>query len=77
MTNDFINLSDYSTSKLGVTGQVGYYYFYGLGGYPELGTGLRTNGDPFTLHSLKIHKDDAEVFRRRIEAYRKKIVGEG
>ena len=39
---------------------------------PKLAEGLRIEGDPGDYHSLKIDKDDAEEFLRRVKAERGK-----
>jgi hypothetical protein len=69
----YINLGDYCRSKLGITGQSGYYYLIGLAGHPDFGKGLRVKGNMGMYHSIQIHEDDAEIFRQRIEDHRKKM----
>jgi hypothetical protein len=67
---DYINFGDFCRSEMGMQSQYGYYAFAGLTSYPILGKGLRTrclrDGD---YHTLRIHKDDAQEFKRRYDRY--------
>ena len=64
--NDYIDFGDYCRKELGVTCQYGYYMLNGLAGFPELGKGLRVTGNERNYHSLRIHKDDAVIFKERV-----------
>lgn len=44
----------------------------GRHGYPNLGEGLRFQGDPCDYHMVRIHRDDYEEFHRRYHEYQKK-----
>lgn len=62
----FVNFGDVSRGELKKQSQYGSRYVNGFQGeYPNLGEGLRFEGDPDDYHSLKIHKDDIEEFVRR------------
>lgn len=62
----FVSFGDISRGELNKQSQYGSRYVNGFQGeYPNLGEGLRFEGDPDDYHSLKIHKDDIEEFVRR------------
>jgi hypothetical protein len=63
---DYIDFGDYCRKNLGIQCQTGYYFLEGLAGYPKLKAGLRVTGNTWNYHEIKIHKDDAEVFKQRI-----------
>ena len=44
-------------------------YIEGGNGYPSLGDGLRFKGNIHDYHSIYIHVDDYDEFRRRATAY--------
>ena len=67
---EYINFWDICHKRLGITTQVGSFYLYGLGGYPNLGEGLEHKGDSQLIHSLEISKEGAETFMQRVELYR-------
>ena len=68
---DYIDFGNYCRNELNVTCQYGYYMLNGLAGHPELGKGLRITGDAWNYHSLRIHKDDADTFKERVNDWRK------
>jgi hypothetical protein len=68
---DYVDFGDYCRAELGVTCQYGYYMLNGLAGHPELGKGLRITGDARNYHSLRIHKEDAVLFKTRVNEWRK------
>jgi hypothetical protein len=68
--SEFIDFGDYCRGVLGMQCQTGYYYLEGLAGHPKLKEGLRVTGNEHNYHSIRIHKDDAEIFRQRIEAWK-------
>jgi hypothetical protein len=62
----FVMFGDVSRGELKKQTQYGSRYVNGFQGeYPNLGEGLRFDGDPDNYHSLKIHKDDIEEFVKR------------
>jgi hypothetical protein len=63
---DYIDFGDYCRAELGITCQYGYYLLNGLAGFPELGKGMRITGDAWNYHSLRIHKEDADIFKERM-----------
>ncbi len=66
--NGFIEFGDVSRGELGKQTQYGSRYVNGFQGeYPNLGEGLRFEGDADNYHSLKIHKDDIKEFVRRFK----------
>jgi hypothetical protein len=67
---DYIDFGDYCRKNLDMQCQTGYYYLEGLAGHPKLKDGLRVTGNTWNYHSIKIHKDDAEVFKQRISQWR-------
>lgn len=48
-------------------------YITGTDGKPNLGEGLRFKGDVSDYHSLYIHQDDEEEFRKRFQAHLKQL----
>jgi hypothetical protein len=44
-------------------------YIKGEHGSPNLGEGLRFQGDSSNYHSIYIHKDDYDEFHRRVKAH--------
>jgi hypothetical protein len=72
--DDYIKFGDYCRCEVGMTRQCGYYLLEGLAGYPSLKEGLRLTGDIHSYHSIRIHKDDAKVFKDRYETWRKRVV---
>lgn len=69
---EFINFGDYCRGTIGITCQYGYYLLEGLAGHPRMKDGLRITGDVHNYHSIRIHKDDAEIFKDRYWAWRKR-----
>lgn len=64
--NGFVSFGDVSRGELNKQAQYGSRYVDGFQGeYPNLGEGLRFEGNTDDYHSLKIHKDDIEEFVRR------------
>jgi len=68
----FVMFGDIAMNLLGQQTQYASRYVNGfLGEYPNLGEGLRFDGDPSDYHSLAIHKDDVDEFVRRVKDYKK------
>ncbi len=64
----FVSFGDVSRGELNKQSQYGSRYVNGFNGeYPNLGEGLRFDGDPDDYHSLKIHRDDIAEFVRRFK----------
>jgi len=70
--NGFVNFGDIARGELRQQSQYASRYVNGeIRGYPNLGEGLRFEGDPLDYHSLRIHKDDITRFVERVVSYRK------
>ena len=67
---EYVNFGDICHKKLGITTQVGSFYLHGIGGYPNLGEGLRFTEKYTNIHAIKIDKNDAEIFIQRVEKFR-------
>ena len=70
--NGFIHFGDVANHLMeGDQTQYASRYVQGsTPGYPNLGNGLRFNGDVRDYHSLGIHPEDIEEFVHRVYAYR-------
>ena len=68
---EYVNFGDICHKRLGITTRVGSFYLHGLGGYPNLGEGLKLKGNSQLIHSLEISAEDAETFIQRVEKFRK------
>jgi hypothetical protein len=69
---NYINFGDFARNKIGMQCQYASHYLCGLKGYPNLGEGLRfTNDKTGSYHDIRIHKDDAQIFKERLENHRK------
>jgi hypothetical protein len=66
---DYIDFGDFSRRVLKQQCQYGSRYLSGIGGYPNLSEGLRVKGKVSDYHSLKIHKDDAVILKKRVDAW--------
>lgn len=75
--NGYVEFGIVSGKLLGKQSQYGARYIDGNfpKEYPNLGEGLRINGNPNDYHSWRIHKDDIEEFVRRYNEYLKKERG--
>ena len=72
---DYIGFGDVSRGKLGLQCQYGSRYVDGvLEGWPCLGYDLRFLGSTNSYHSLKIHKDDVQIFVDRHAKYIEKTL---
>ncbi len=66
--NGFVNFGDVSRGELGKQAQYGSRYVNGFRDeYPNLGEGLRFEGNPSDYHSLRIHHEDIDEFVRRFK----------
>ena len=71
--SDYINFGDFCRHEIGMQCQYGSHYLCGMiPGYVHLGGGLRYLGNDSDYHSILIHKDDAQIFKERMEEYRKR-----
>jgi hypothetical protein len=68
---DYIDFGDYCRKELKMSCQAGYFRLKGFAGFPELGNGLRVTGNERNYHSLRIHKEDAVLFKARVNEWRK------
>lgn len=66
----FVSFGDVARGLLNMQCQYASYYIDGVGGRPVLADGLRIVGDSGNYHSLKIHKDDIQVFVDRVRGAR-------
>lgn len=71
--DDYINFGDFARKELSMQCQYASYYISGIAGYPKLSNGLRIEGNLWDYHSLKIHKDDAMIFKERYEKWIKEM----
>jgi hypothetical protein len=70
--SDYINFGDYCRHEIGMQCQYGSHYLCGkIPGYTNLGYDLRYLGYDGDYHSIIIHKDDAPIFKKRMEDHRK------
>ncbi len=73
---DYLNFGDYVRNTIGMQCQYAYRYLHGVNGNPALGKDLRTKRmDTGSYHDILIHKDDAPIFRQRLEDHRKQNGG--
>lgn len=64
---DYLNFGDLVRCKLGLQCQYASRYVDGkIEGWDNLGEGLRFKGNTNNWHSLRIHKDDAYEFLKRV-----------
>jgi hypothetical protein len=70
--NGFVDFGDIARGELRQQSQYASRYLNGkMEGYPNLGDGLRFEGDPLNYHSLRIHKDDIAEFVQRVTSHKK------
>jgi hypothetical protein len=75
---DFVNFGDLAREQLGEQAQYASRYIDGrIPGYPNLGHGLRFEGDPADYHDVRIHRDDVEEFVRRWISHRRPMLHPG
>ena len=68
----FVKFTDIARGELHQQAQYASRYIDGsMEGYPNLGKGLRIEGDPTDYYSIKIHKDDVKEFVDRVTTYKK------
>ena len=67
MSENFINFGDFCRKEIGMQCQYGSRYLTGFPGYPNLGEGLRFTGNCGDYHAINIHKDDAAIFKERMD----------
>jgi hypothetical protein len=67
MEDEYIDFGDFCRKEVGIQCQYGSHYLCRLPGYPNLGEGLRYTGNGGDYHSIRIHKDDAPIFKGRME----------
>jgi hypothetical protein len=71
MTN-YIHFGDFVHKEIGMQTQYASHYLCGsIDGYTHLGKDLRYFGDSGDYHGILIHKDDAQIFKKRMEEHRK------
>jgi hypothetical protein len=70
---EYIEFGDYCREVIGIKSIIGYYFLEGIGKYPNLGNGLRFKGTYFAYPHYMIHKDDATVFKDRVDKWRTHI----
>lgn len=75
---DYINFGEFCRTILNMQCQSGVHYLLGYAGCPNLSRGLRIIGHPSNYHEIKIHREDANLFRKRLMDHRsgKKIYGD-
>lgn len=64
----FIDFGDFCRSELGMQSQYGYHALVSIGGYAkrEIGKDIRYVNPHGGYHAVKIHKDDALIFKERM-----------
>jgi hypothetical protein len=62
----YIDFGDFCRKEIGMQCQYGSHYLCGLDGYKHHGKGLRYSGSDSSYHDIKIHKDDAKIFKERM-----------
>jgi hypothetical protein len=67
---DFVRFGDIARGRLGEQAQYASRYIDGRLDYPNLGKGLRFEGDPSDYHDVRIHKADVEEFVRRWQEHK-------
>ena len=68
----YVNFGEVARRLLNQQSQYASRYMDGaLDEYPNLGHGLRFQGEPLDYHSLKIHKDDIEQFVSGVREHKK------
>ncbi len=73
--NDFVNFGDVALGILNKQSQYASRYVDGrIDDRPNLGKGLRFEGDPADYHFLKIHKDDIAEFIKRVREYQSRFI---
>ena len=65
----YVEFGDVVRGELGMQSQYASRYISGLD-RPRLAEDLRVKGDPSNYHFLKIHKDDASEFIKRVKQER-------
>ena len=70
LAREFVSFDDFARHELGMQCQYASQYVTGICGAPKLAGDLRIIGDPGNYYSLKIHKDDAKIFKSRVEKWR-------
>jgi len=68
---EWVNFGDVARKRLNEQCQYVSRYVGGRHGSPDLGGGLRFQGDPTDYHDLLIHRDDVDEFVRRVEVHRR------
>ena len=69
--SEYINFGDFCRNEVGMQCQYGSHYLCGtIPGYENLGYGLRYLGNDSDYHKIIIHKDDAPIFKKRMEEHR-------
>jgi len=68
---DYVEFGDVARQQCHEQCQYVSRYLDGRHGYPNLGEGIRFQGDIADYHDLLIHKDDVATFVKRVNDYRK------
>lgn len=69
----YVEFGEVAHKRLQEQTQYASRYLEGRHGYPNLGKGLRWEGDLDDYHFIRIHKDDVDEFVRRVEEYRRNV----
>jgi hypothetical protein len=65
----YIDFGNFCRMELGMQSQYGAHFVEGIGGSPNLSAGLRiVNPNNWSYHTYKIHKDDAVIFKNRVNS---------
>lgn len=76
MNKDYVNFGDFVRKEIGSCQEYSRYVDGAIEGYDNLGKGLRFEGNTNSYHSLKIHKNDAGEFVKRVKDNIKKRLEE-
>lgn len=69
MSDGLVLLGDVARKRLGMQCQYASRYVDGRHGSPNLGAGLRFEGNPADYHALRIAEGDVEEFVRRVQEH--------
>lgn len=67
---EFVSFGDVARGRLRQQCQYASRYIDGRHGYPNLGEGLRFQGEVSDYHTLLIHRNDVEPFIKRVEQWK-------
>lgn len=66
---EYVSFGDVARDRCQVQCQYASRYLLGLNEYPNFGEGLRWTGERWNYHSLRLHRDDVEIFVSRLNKH--------